>query len=126
MSSPVEVVRAWHEAVGSRDVGAALALCVPEVAVAGPRGTGHGHEVMRAWLVRSGIELVPQHELTEVDGRVLVHEEARWTTTADAPAQLRGAPPMDTWVVFDVAGGLVTSVARFETEADALAAVATG
>ncbi len=126
MSSPVAVVRAWHEAVNSRDVDAALALCVLEVAVAGPRGTGHGHDVMRAWLVRSGVELVPQHDLAEVDGRVLVHEKARWTTTADAPAQLRDAPPLDTWVVFDVAGALVTSVARFETETDALAAVATG
>lgn len=124
MSSAVEVVRAWHEAVNERDVDAALALCAADVAVGGPRGTGHGHDVMRAWLLRSGIELVPQHDLTEVEGRVLVHEKARWTTTADAPVQLRDAPPLDTWVVFEVDGGLVTSVARFETAHGAEAAAA--
>ena len=29
----------------------------------GPRGTGHGHDLMRGWLTRSGIRLVPQAEL---------------------------------------------------------------
>ena len=87
-----------------------MALCAPEVAVGGPQGTGHGHELMRAWLRRSGIRLEPQHPLREVDGRVFVHEHAQWTATKDAPAQAPTDHPVDTWAVFTAADGLVTSV----------------
>lgn len=121
---PVDAVEAWHAAVNAKDVEAAVKRSSPDVAVAGPRGVGHGHDLMRAWLQRSGIRLEPQHPLREVDGRILVHEKAQWTTTADAPVQVPTDVPVDTWVVFEAAGGLVTSVARFETEEDALRSVA--
>jgi hypothetical protein len=124
--SAEETVQAWHDAVNSGDVEAAVALCDPSVAVGGPQGTGHGHELMRAWLRRSGIRLEPQHPLREVDGRVFVHERAQWTTTKDAPAQAPTEHPVDTWAVFTAADGLVTSVSRYETEDDALHAVAAG
>lgn len=125
-TAAAEVIAAWHSAVNNRDVDAAVALCAPTVALAGPRGTAHGHDVMRAWLTRSGIRLEPQHPLREVDGRVFVHERAQWTTTADAPAQAPTDHPVDTWVVFTATDGLVTSVSRFETEDDALRAVSSG
>ena len=117
-------VQAWHAAVNAGDVEGALALCAPNVAVSGPRGTGHGHDLMRAWLARSGIRLEPQHPLREVDRRVFVHEHAQWTNTQGAPAQAPTDHPVDTWVVFTAADGLVTSVSRFETEDDALRSVA--
>ncbi len=123
-TSPGTVVSAWHDAVNAGDVEGAVALCAPEVEVRGPRGTGHGQELVRAWLTRSGIRLEPQHALHEVDGRILVTEKAQWTTTTDAPAQAPTEAPVDTWVVFRASGGVVTSIARFETEADALEWVA--
>jgi hypothetical protein len=122
--SAVETVEGWHAAVNSGDVEGAVALCAPDVEVGGPMGAGHGHERMRAWLRRSGIRLVPQHPLREVDGRVFVHERAQWTTTEAAPAQAPTAHPVDTWVVFTAVGGLLASVSRYETEDDALRAVA--
>ena len=106
----VTTVQAWHAAVNAGDVEGALALCAPNVAVCGPRGTG--------------IRLEPQHPLREVDRRVFVHEHAQWTNTQGAPAQARTDHPVDTWVVFTAADGLVTSVSRFETEDDALRSVA--
>lgn len=117
MTSPQEdpdhVLHAWHDAVNTGDVEAALACCADDVAVAGPRGTGHGHELMRRWLERSGIRLVPQGDLVERDGRYVVRELAHWTT-ADAPD---AAPrePTETWCVFTVSGGLLTGVARYES-----------
>jgi hypothetical protein len=121
-----QTVQAWHDAVNAGEVEEAVALCAADVAVRGPQGTGHGHDLMRAWLRRSGIRLEPQQPLREVDGRVFVHEKAQWTTTAQAPAQAPTDHPVDTWVVFTAADGLVTSVARYETENDALEAVAAG
>ncbi len=114
-AGPVDVVQAWHDAVNAGDIEAAVALCRPDVAVGGPRGTGEGHDLMRAWLARSGIALEPQHPL-EADGdRLVVHERAQWRTTADAPAQAPTEAPADTWVEFHVHDGLVASVVRYET-----------
>ncbi len=115
MTTAVEVVQAWHDAVNGHDVDAAVALCRPDVAVGGPRGTGEGHDVMRAWLNRSGIGLDPQEPLVEEGGRVVVHELAQWRTTADAPVQAPTDAPADTWVEFQVRDGLLASVVRYET-----------
>jgi hypothetical protein len=114
--SPAEVLASWHDAVNAGDIEAAVACCSDDVAVQGPRGVGHGHDLVRGWLERSGIRLEPQEELVERDGRFVVREVARWTT-ANAPG---GAPvePTETWCVFHVGDGKVTSIARFETKAD--------
>lgn len=117
-----QVVTRWHEAVNSGDVEAAVALCSPEVEVGGPQGAGHGPEIMRSWLRRSGIRLEPQHPVRESAGHVLVHERAQWTAT-DAPTQAPSDHPVDTWVVFRATGGRLTSVVRYETEEDALRAL---
>lgn len=117
---PPELLQAWHDAVNAKDVDRVLALCASDVSVGGPRGTGQGHDVMRAWLQRSGIELRPQHDIVVTRGRALVHEKACWRTTDDAPVQLRDGGEHDTWVVFDVRDDLVTAVRRYETEDDAL------
>ncbi|MGH3332404.1 MAG: nuclear transport factor 2 family protein [Nocardioidaceae bacterium] len=113
---PARTLADWHEAVNAGDVEAAVACCAEDVAVQGPRGVGHGHDLVRGWLTRSGIRLEPQEELVEGDGRFVVREVARWTT-ANAPG---GAPlePTETWCMFTVADGKVTSIARFETLGD--------
>lgn len=112
-STPAGVLSQWHEAVNSGDVDAAVSYCAEDVAVQGPRGTGHGHDLVRTWLVRSGIRLEPQDELREVDGRFVVRELARWT----APAPPEGAPTeaTETWCAFTVSGDKVASIARFES-----------
>jgi hypothetical protein len=71
---------------------------------------------VRGWLTRSGIRLEPQEDLVETRGRFVVRELARWTT-AEAPD---GAPlePTETWCVFTVDGGKVTSIARYERPED--------
>lgn len=111
-STPADVLAQWHEAVNAGDVDAAVWCCAEDVAVQGPRGTGHGRDVVRSWLLRSGIHLEPQEELREVEGRFVVRELAWWTTESAAD----GAPekPTETWCVFTVSGDRVTSIARYE------------
>lgn len=116
MSDDAAVLAAWHDAVNAGDVEAAVRLCSEDVAVQGPRGTGYGHDLVRGWLRRSGIRLTPQEDLAGRDGRFLVRELAHWTT-ADAP-DAAPTEPTETWCVFTVADRRITSVARFETEAD--------
>lgn len=117
MTNAAEVVQQWHDAVNARDIEAAVTLCDPEVGVGGPQGLGHGRDLMRAWLTRSGISLEPQEELVERDGRIVVHELAQWRT-ADAPAGAPSKIPEETWVVFEVVGDSISVVRRFETAAD--------
>lgn len=113
MRTAVETVTAWHAAVNDGDIEAAVACCHPEVEVAGPRGSGHGHDLMRGWLTRSGIRLEPQHELTEAaPGQVIVEERARWT--ADNVPFPAPTEPTTTWCVFRVEYGCLVSVARHE------------
>lgn len=113
MRTAVETVIAWHQAVNAGDIEGAVACCHPEVEVAGPRGTGHGHDLMRGWLARSGIRLEPQGELVESEpGVVLVEELARWTADNvpfEAPTE-----PTSTWCVFRVEYGCLVSVQRYE------------
>ncbi|MEJ7689260.1 MAG: nuclear transport factor 2 family protein [Nocardioidaceae bacterium] len=112
-STPAGILRQWHDAVNAGEIDQAVALCSDDVAVQGPRGVGHGRDLVRAWLTRSGIRLHPHDELREVDGRFVVAERARWTAT-DAP-DAAPTEPTDTWCVFTVGEGLLTSIARFAT-----------
>ncbi len=116
-ASPAVVLEAWHSAVNDGDIATAVGWCAEDVAVQGPRGIGHGHDVMRSWLTRSGIKLQPQGEFAEVDGRVVVAELARWTV-ADAPPGAPSGDPVETWCAYTVADGLITSVARYESESE--------
>lgn len=118
MSNAIDVVKAWHTAVNDRDIEAALSCCHPDVIVGGPRGDGVGHDLMRAWLERSGIGLEPQEELTEQDGRIVVHELAQWRTTENAPAAAPTQAPAETWVVFEVTDAAISAVRRYETLED--------
>ena len=116
-----ESLRRWHEAVNAGDIEAAAGLCTEDVAVAGPRGVGHGRDLVRAWLTRSGIRLTPLAEAQDFGGRYLVHELAQWTT-ADAPPGTPTTEPAETWCVFGVEAELLSSIARYETPAEAQAA----
>ena len=106
-SPSAEALRRWHEAVNAADLDAVAALCTEDVAVRGPRGVGHGRQLVRDWLTRSGIRLEPLEPLVEQDGRFVLRERARWTTVA--------GEPVDTWCVFQVRDGLVSSIARYDT-----------
>jgi hypothetical protein len=51
------VVQAWQDAANRQDIDHLLALSDPAIEVAGPRGSGHGHQVLCDWLARAGVSL---------------------------------------------------------------------
>lgn len=124
MRTAVETAQAWYAAVNAGLVADAVALCHPEVEVRGPRGTGHGHDLMRGWLTRSGIRLVPQDELQAralpgADGpREQVTTACLAVWTADNVPFGAPSEPVATWVRLVVCDGVLVSVARFESEAE--------
>ncbi len=56
-SSALNSVLAWQAAVNAQDLDGLLEHSAPDIAVAGPRGTGVGHQVLREWLARAGLTL---------------------------------------------------------------------
>lgn len=103
-------LRRWHEAVNAADLDAVAALCTVDVAVRGPRGVGHGRQLVRDWLTRSGIRLEPLEPLIGDGGRFVIRERAQWTTAA--------SDPVDTWCVFEVRDALISSIARYDTHVE--------
>ena len=111
MSPEVQTVIAWHEALNSGDVDPLVELSHPGVEVGGPRGTGHGTHLLREWVDRAHIRLEPGRIFHEAD-IVVAEQNAEW--------QAGGQQTVAS--VFVVRDGLVTSVVRYSSLAEALEA----
>ena len=98
-----QTVRAWHQALNTGDLDRLLALSAADVEVGGPRGTGHGRDLLRDWFGRVGVRIEPISMETRGDS-VVVEQDARWPGDADAQ-------PVAS--VFRVRDGLVVSVIRY-------------
>jgi ketosteroid isomerase-like protein len=48
------IAQQWQDATNTRDVERLLELSAPDIEIVGPRGSGHGHQLLRNWLGRVG------------------------------------------------------------------------
>ena len=77
IASETRVVRAWHEALNSGDVDLLVELSHPDVEVGGPRGVGHGAQLLREWVGQAKIRLEPRRVFHRED-TVVVEQWAKW------------------------------------------------
>ncbi len=105
------VVEAWQQAVNASAVARLLAASSPDIEVGGPRGSGHGHALLREWLERAGLHLRPLRWFCGAGGAVVVEQDARWS----------GGDPVRLASSFRVAGGVVARFFRHDDLASALA-----
>ena len=108
-----ETVLAWHDALNREDVDALLALLHPDVELVGPRGSAHGHEVLREWAARAGLALHPR-EVYARERAVVVAERGEWRRDGNVVGEA------DVASVFRVTDGQVAYLARFDTLDEAL------
>lgn len=120
-SEAVAVVRAWQEAANAQDVETLLALSDAGIAVVGPRGSAHGHEVLRAWLGRAGLHLTTLR--TFARGAVVVMAQRGVWRSAESGEVVGEALVASR---FRVAGGRVVEYARYDELEEALAASGMG
>lgn len=113
-STEIQTVLAWHEALNSGNIERLVELSHPDVEVGGPRGTGHGAQILREWVDRANIHLEPGRIFHEADTMV-VEQAAEWTSTESSSRQTVAS-------VFSVHDGLVTSVVRYPGLAEAMRA----
>ena len=118
MTAPeVRVVGDWHAALNAGDADRLVALSHPDVEVGGPRGTGHGAELLREWVARAGILIEPRRTFHRAE-TVIVEGEAKWRDTETG--QPTGGQTVGS--VFVVQDGLVSRVVRYPDLASALLA----
>jgi hypothetical protein len=95
-----------------------LALSAEDVEVGGPRGSGRGHQLVREWLARTGIELKEM----SVFGRgetIVVEQRAAWR---DADRKVSSEREIAT--VFVIRDGKIARLVRYDSVEEALRATA--
>ena len=111
----LRAVAEWHEALNAGNVDRLVELSHPDIEMGGPRGTVYGTQVLREWVDRAGIRLVPWRVFHASD-TVVVEQEASW-----ASAETGETTPVQTVAsVFVVREGRVASVVRHDSLAGAL------
>ncbi len=108
--NPLEVVQAWQDAANSRNFERLMEISDPNIEVSGPRGAGHGHQLVREWLIRSGLtfktlRLFARGDVVVVEQHGVWHSEETGKPTSEA----------DFASHFRVEGGRVAQLARYDT-----------
>ena len=115
ISSSLETVLAWVDAVNANEVETAIAKAAPDVAIVGPRGTSHGREVLRTWLEHAGAKFFTRAAYAGGDSAVLA-QHGVWRDASSGA--VRGEADVATR--FRLAAGLVTEIQRYDDLATAL------
>jgi ketosteroid isomerase-like protein len=116
-SDEAAVVLAWHAALNDGDVERLLGLTTADVEVGGPRGVGHGAELLRDWVGRAGIRLVPGR-LIQDGPTLVVEQDAEWRS-ADT-GEVTGSQRLAS--IFTVTDGRVARTIRYPDVDSALEA----
>lgn len=107
--TPINVVRAWEQAVNELTIDRALELSHPEIEIVGPRGIARGQGVLRDWLSRAGLTLETRHRFTP--GEAVVNDQhGVWRDVAGGGVVGEAAVASH----YKVEDGQITYVARYE------------
>lgn len=109
------VVEAWQNAASAKDVEGLLAVSDPNIEVVGPRGSAHGHAILREWIARAGLRLHSKRAFVRGDAAV-VEQDAVWHSVETSEKLSESVIAS----VFHVADERVTYFSRHETLESAL------
>lgn len=106
----VTTVLEWLSAVNAGDIDRALRYSAPEVTIVGPRGAGHGRELLRQWLTHAGATFTRRAVYAREDA-IVVDQHGVWPEGE-----------ADTATRFRVADNEVAELQRYDRLDDALSA----
>jgi len=115
MSTAIELVRQWHDAVNAADTERLATLVSNDVEIGGPRGTAQGVDVLIDWVGRSHIQMVPTDWYQQGD-TLVVCQRATWPEEDGTPGI-----PQKVGTVFVVTDGRISRIARYSGLSDAFA-----
>ena len=116
-SDPISVVNDWQEAANQADAERLVALSDPAIEIVGPRGAGHGTQLLRDWLARAGLTLRTLR--TFARGEIVVLAQAGVWRSVESGATMGQAELASRFRVVD---GRMVQFARHDTLAEALTA----
>jgi len=119
--SPLPIVHAWQDAANRQDVKRLMELSDHNIEIIGPRGTGRGHEVLRAWLDRAGVNLQTVRAFVREETVVLA-QHGVWQ--GSSPGE--GSSERDIATRYHVKEGWVSQIERYDTLDAALKATGLG
>ncbi len=107
--TPINVVRAWEQAVNELAIDRVLELSHPEIEIVGPRGIARGRDVLKDWLSRAGLTLETRRSFTR-DEAVVNDQHGVWRDVESGGVVGEAAVASH----YKVENGQVTYVARYE------------
>jgi hypothetical protein len=108
-------ILAWHEALNAGDAERVASLSHPEVEIGGPRGSARGRQLLKDWVGWANVRLVPLRSFRR-GGTVVVEEAATWRDAQTGETTCAATVA----TVFELDGGLVTGIFRYDGLEDAL------
>jgi hypothetical protein len=115
------VVNGWVAAANAQDAERLAELSDPNIEIVGPRGSGFGHQLLRDWLARAGLELETLRTFARGDTLVL---EQRGIWRSQETGEITGEKLLASF--FQVKDGRVAKFARFDSLDGAFAAAGLG
>ncbi len=107
---PLAVVQAWQYAVNRQDIDSLLELSASDIEIVGPRGSGHGHQLLRDWLGRAGLRLKTLRAFAR-DNVVVLAQQGVWSSVQTGDV----AGERDVASRFLVQGHQVVQFARYDS-----------
>ena len=77
MEDTVATVQAWQDAASKPDIERLIALSDSNIEIVGPRGSGFGHQLLRDWIARAGLQMTTLRAFVR-DSLVVVEQQAIW------------------------------------------------
>jgi len=114
---PLTVANGWVVAANTQDAGRLVELSDPNIEIVGPRGSGFGHQLLRDWLARAGLELETLRTFARGDTVVL---EQRGVWRSPEAGTVIGETIVAS--LFQVKDGRVAKFARYDSLEEAFAA----
>ncbi|HEX7666483.1 MAG TPA: hypothetical protein VF407_18280 [Polyangiaceae bacterium] len=108
----LEIVDRWLDAVNGGNRNALLEVTGDDVEIVGPKGSGHGKNLLADWLLRAGFHAHALRWFCGANGRVVVEQDATWATAGHARVAS----------AFEVKNARVVRFQRFDKVEAALAA----
>jgi SnoaL-like domain len=115
------VVNGWVAAANAQDAERLAELSDPNIEIVGPRGSGFGHQLLRDWLARAGLELETLRTFARGDTLVL---EQRGIWRSQETGEITGEKLLASF--FQVKDGRVAKFARCDSLDGAFAAAGLG
>lgn len=99
----------------AKDIESLVAVSDPNIELVGPRGSAHGHAILREWIERAGLQLHSKRAFVR-DDVVVVEQDAVWHSVETGEKLSESVIAS----VFNVEDDLVTYFARHESLDSAL------